>query len=225
LGDAATIQATISEYFATIHMWMPIFSQKRLTRNMVNPLWEAGPDLALLFLCMKLITSRPQDGIESSQHPIYVSAKRFIALLEATGAATLLMLQANILVAWYEYGQAIYPAAYMTAGWCVRYGNMLGISGSKHATDLLGRPVRLIIFPPQAKTYHGNRVPGPSKRNGCEHGGVFSLSTGKDIFITRSKFCSSHCRIVSLGSQSYVLNSQEPKSDDPLPVNDSAWVS
>jgi hypothetical protein len=147
---------------------------------------------------MKLITSRPQDGIESSQHPIYVSAKRFIALLEATGAATLLMLQANILVAWYEYGQAIYPAAYMTAGWCVRYGNMLGISGSKHATDLLGRPVRLIIFPPQAKTYHENRVPGLSKRNGCEHGGVFSLSTGKDIFISRSKFCSSHAGLFHL---------------------------
>ncbi len=108
---------------------------------MANPLWEAGPDLALLFLCMKLIISRPQDGIESSQHPIYVSAKRFIALLEATGTATLLMLQANILVTWYEYGQAIYPAA-MTAGWCTRYGNMLGISGNKYATDLLGRLVR-----------------------------------------------------------------------------------
>ncbi|KAH8793261.1 hypothetical protein BGZ57DRAFT_869998 [Hyaloscypha finlandica] len=190
LGDAATIQATISEYFATIHMWMPIFSQKRLTRNMVNPLWEAGPDLALLFLCMKLITSRPQDGIESSQHPIYVSAKRFIALLEATGAATLLMLQANILVAWYEYGQAIYPAAYMTAGWCVRYGNMLGISGSKHATDLLGRPGTWTEQEERMRTWWG-------------------------VLIVN--------RIVSLGSQSYVLNSQEPKSDDPLPVNDSAW--
>jgi hypothetical protein len=62
--------------------------------------------------------------------------------LEATGTATLLMLQANILVTWYEYGQAIYPAAYMTAGWCTRYGNMLGISGNTYATDLLGRVVR-----------------------------------------------------------------------------------
>jgi len=141
LGDAGAIQATISEYFATIHKWMPIFSQKRLTRNMANPLWEAGPDLALLFLCMKLVISRPQDGIESSQNPIYVSAKRFIALMEATGTASLLMLQANILVAWFEYGQAIYPAAWMSAGWCTRYGNMLGINGNEHTTDLIGRPV------------------------------------------------------------------------------------
>jgi hypothetical protein len=113
---------------------------------MANPLWEAGPDLALLFLCMKLILSGPQDGLESSQHPLYVSAKRFISLLEATGTATLLMLQANILVTWYEYGQAIYPAAYMTAGWCTRYGNMLGISGNQYATDLLGRVVRRSSF-------------------------------------------------------------------------------
>jgi hypothetical protein len=122
---------------------MPIFSQKRLTRNMANPLWEAGPDLALLFLCMKLITSRPQDGMGSSQNPLYISAKRFVALMEATGTASLLVLQSNLLVTWFEYGQAIYPAAWMSAGWCVRYGNMLGISGDERAVELLGRLVSL----------------------------------------------------------------------------------
>jgi len=108
---------------------------------MANPLWEAGPDLALLFLCMKLITSRPQDGMGSSQNPLYISAKRFVALMEATGTASLLVLQSNLLVTWFEYGQAIYPAAWMSAGWCVRYGNMLGISGDELAVELLGRLV------------------------------------------------------------------------------------
>lgn len=32
-------------------------------------------------------------------------------------------------------------------------------------------------------------------------------------------------RIVSMGSQKYILTNQEPKEDTPLPVNDSAWVS
>lgn len=123
---------------------MPIVSQKRLTRNMSNPLWEAGPDLALLFLCMKLIISRPQDGVESPNNQIYVSAKRFLGLMEASGAVSLIVLQASLLIMWYEYGQAIYPAAWMTAGWCVRYGNLLGINGHKSATQLLGRPVGLI---------------------------------------------------------------------------------
>lgn len=124
---------------------MPIVSPKRLTQNIANPLWEPGPDLALLFLCMKLIISRPQDGIESSQNPVYISAKRFVAIMEATGAASLLVLQANLLVTWYEYGQAIYPAAWMSAGWCVRYGNMLGINGHEKAVELLGNPVNSSI--------------------------------------------------------------------------------
>jgi hypothetical protein len=120
---------------------MPIISKKRMTQNMINPLWEAGPDLALLFLCMKLIISRPQDGIESSHSPAYMSARRFIALMEANGMASLIVLQAILLVTLYEYGQAIYPAAWMSAGTCVRYGNLLGINGHKEAAQLLGRPV------------------------------------------------------------------------------------
>ncbi len=113
---------------------------------MVNPMWEGGPDLALLFLCMKLIISRPQDGLESSQNPIYISAKRFIAVMEAAGTASLLVLQANVLVTWYEYGQAIYPAAYMSAGWCIRYANMLGINGNPEAPQLLGAVVSVLAI-------------------------------------------------------------------------------
>jgi hypothetical protein len=140
------VQSVITDYFATVHKWMSVVSQKRLTRNMANPLWEAGPDLALLFLSMKLIISRPQDGIESSHNPLYISAKRFVALMEATGTASLLVLQANLLITWFEYGQAIYPAAWMSAGWCVRYANMLGINGHSDAAQLLGRPVMNIFL-------------------------------------------------------------------------------
>lgn len=113
---------------------------------MINPMWEAGPDLALLFLAMKLIISKPQDGIESSHNPVYVSAKRFLALLEASGAASLIVLQANILITTYEYGQSIYPAVWMSAGWCIRYGNMLGINNNPKATNLLGHVVSFQSF-------------------------------------------------------------------------------
>ena len=108
---------------------------------MVSPLWEAGPDLALLFLAMKLVISRPLDGIESTHNPLYVSAKRFLTLLESAGAASLAVLQACILITWYEYGQAIYPAAFMSAGWCVRYGTLLGVNGAEEAPPVLSRPV------------------------------------------------------------------------------------
>jgi hypothetical protein len=179
LGDGQSVQGIITEYFVTIHRWMPIVSQKRMTRNMANPIWEAGPDLALLFLCMKLIISRPQDGIESSQNPIYISAKRFDALLEMSGAATLLILQANLLVMWYEYGQAIYPAAWMTAGWCVRYGNLLGINGQSQAVQLLGRPVGANPMFFERYTDTADRTRGPRRKNADELGGAFRLLIGQ----------------------------------------------
>lgn len=140
IGDGSSVQGAINEYFATVHKWMPIVSSKRMDRNLANPLWEAGPDLALLFLSMKLVTSKPQDGVDCAHSPIYLSCKRFVALMEASGMASLLVLQANLLVAWYEYSQAIYPAAWMSSGWCLRYANMLGINGHDEAAQLLEKP-------------------------------------------------------------------------------------
>jgi hypothetical protein len=190
---------------------------------MANPLYEAGPDLALLFLCMKLIITRPQDGIDGSQIPIYNSVKRFISMMEATGAASLLVLQANILVTWYEYGQTIYPAAWMSAGWCVRYGNMLGINEHEEASQLLGRPVSIVAMMHAHLLTHLREL-GLSKKNDDEHGGVCFSLTGTHQCISLSFSGTNSFRIVSIGSLRYIINSQEPKNNDSLPVNDLAWV-
>lgn len=132
----------INEYFSTVHKWMPIVSPQRFAREMPHQFWNGNPDMALLILCMKLIISKPQDGIECAHNRIYLCAKRFVASMEATGTVSLLVLQANLLVAWYEYGQAIYPAAYMSAGWCVRYANLLGLCEHPESTLLLPPYVR-----------------------------------------------------------------------------------
>lgn len=108
---------------------------------MLNPLWEAGPDLALLFLCMKMMITRSQDGIENGYNPIYAAAKRFISLMEASGMVSLMVLQTYILIALYEIGQSIYPAAWMTVGASVRYGQLLGIHDSDRAPQLLNQMV------------------------------------------------------------------------------------
>jgi hypothetical protein len=157
---------------------MSIISKKRMTRNMLNPLWEAGPDLALLFLCMKLMITRPQEGLESANHPIYTAAKRFLALMESSGMTSLLVLQAHILVALYEIGQAIYPAAWMSAGACVRYGLLLGIHGHESSAQLLGRPVSTFIKPIMVELLTYDRVHGPKWRKGSARGGPLLLLIG-----------------------------------------------
>lgn len=88
------------------------------------PLQNAGPDLAMLFLAMKLIT-KPITPVPDLT--LYHEAKTFLALLEGDGVISLLLIQAIILIAVYELGHAIYPAAWMTTGSCARYSDVLGI--------------------------------------------------------------------------------------------------
>lgn len=96
---------------------------------------------------MQLISGIPDDGVEAFQSPSYLCAKRLISVLEGSGTISLHVLQGALLVAWYEYGHAIYPAAWMTAGWCVRYGDLLGINGNTASAELLGRPVSEQVIP------------------------------------------------------------------------------
>lgn len=138
LASGAAIPAVILEYFGTIHHCLPIISHKRLERTLTTPARDSNADLVLLFLCMKLITSKPIDGQGCGQNPMYIAAKRFLALLEASGMVSLILLQASILITLYEYGQAIYPAAWMSAGWCSRYAILLGINDFDTSPSLVG---------------------------------------------------------------------------------------
>jgi len=224
LGDGSSVQELLTEYFTTVHKWMPIVSKKRIEVYMENPLWVIGPDTALLFLCMKLVCSRPQDGIESSQNQIYMSSKRFLSLVEATGTVSLLVLQAALLVVWYEYGQAIYPAAYMSAGWCKRYAVLLGINGHPAAYEMLGHPVlntcytSLVI---RLTMVQETWIEQEERRR--TWWGV--LIADRFVNLRFNPFPDSNDnRVIKIGSQGHVLNSQEPHDDTILPSNDNTWV-
>lgn len=104
------------------------------------PVQNAGPDLAMLFLGMKLITVRANDVAGGE---LYSMAKDFIARLESNGAVSLLCLQAMVLIALYEYSHAIYPAAWMTIGSCARYADILGFTTGDYS--VLGQAVRSLL--------------------------------------------------------------------------------
>ena len=109
--------------------------------NLGIPLWDGGPDLAMLFLAMKLVTTPPVEGLAAADHPLYATSKRFVALLESSGTMSMLYLQAMILVALYEFGHSIYPAAWMTIGSCARYAQILGIPSYSDSCLVLGQCV------------------------------------------------------------------------------------
>ena len=112
-----------ADYFGTIHNWMPIVSKKRMDLGI--PVRNGGPDIAMLFLAMKLITTQADEVADGT---LYSIAKGFLSGLEGSGVVSLLCLQAMVLIALYEYSHSIYPAAWMTVGACARYAEILGLS-------------------------------------------------------------------------------------------------
>ncbi|RFU31608.1 hypothetical protein B7463_g4737, partial [Scytalidium lignicola] len=125
IGDPQTVAV---EYFRKVHWWMPIISNKRLFDSMLNPLTEPDSELPLLLLAMKVILWNPSK--QQSKDPkieTYLIAKRMIDEAVTAGLLSLQLLQAQVLLAVFGLGHAIYPAAYLSVGACARYGIALGV--------------------------------------------------------------------------------------------------
>ncbi|KAL7810270.1 hypothetical protein V8C44DRAFT_332777 [Trichoderma aethiopicum] len=123
-------------FFHTIHTWFPMISRKRFYEDLHEALESSGvaADFGFLLLAMKLMTWRPpsMEGDAPAEGPnartaTYRAAKQFCFELEAAGMISLRVLQGMLLVALYEVGHAIYPAAFMSVAACVRYAHALGI--------------------------------------------------------------------------------------------------
>lgn len=78
-------------------------------------------------LCMKLYCTPAPSYEDDGKRTLYKIVKEFYAEVEATGIMSVCILQSALLIAVYEIGNAIYPAAYMTVGSCARYGVALGL--------------------------------------------------------------------------------------------------
>lgn len=128
LGNINDVYLTSNKYFANIHPWMPIISKQRFydVHLLLSPLGK--PDIGLLFLAQKLITTHPPASPQAARTELYHAAKHFCLELEGSNIFSLPILQANILIALYEIGHAVYPAAYLTVGACARYAHALGLN-------------------------------------------------------------------------------------------------
>jgi hypothetical protein len=135
LGGTAEARRIAAHYFQTVHTWLPIISKKRFYDHFLNPLFDLRSDVALLCLCMKLITWASSDLHTDPETLLYSTAKQYLIDLEAAGVFTLQTLQSCIFIAIYELGHAIYPSAYMSVGTCARYAFALGISWKSPANQ------------------------------------------------------------------------------------------
>ncbi|OJJ35901.1 hypothetical protein ASPWEDRAFT_183896 [Aspergillus wentii DTO 134E9] len=126
LGINFDIDNVKSQYFQTIHTWMPIISKIRLNRLTQDTQGAMKADIVLLLLCIKLIQETPQNQHTASSG-LYSTAKYFAKDLELKGVLTLRTVQAGLLLAVYELGHGIFHAAFMTIGCCARQAVAIGL--------------------------------------------------------------------------------------------------
>jgi hypothetical protein len=131
IGGMDEIRVTASKFFEHIHLWMPFVSKKRFYDLYLQSSFQSRPDVVLLLLSLKLITTLPPTSPRNPRTPLYHAAKHFYLEVEGSSIFSITVLQAGVLLALYELGHAIYPAAFLSIGACARYAHALGINVSR----------------------------------------------------------------------------------------------
>ncbi|PGH11969.1 hypothetical protein AJ79_04556 [Helicocarpus griseus UAMH5409] len=133
LGGYTELQVLLDQYFQSIHIWLPVVSKKRLYSALATS--EHSAELALLYGAIYLICTK---GTTSpTDIPIYWMVKQFLVTAETRGLFSVRMLQAAVLIAAYEIGHGVYPAAYLSVGHCGRLGQAMGLHDRQNAPQAI----------------------------------------------------------------------------------------
>ncbi|OWT43581.1 fungal specific transcription factor [Pochonia chlamydosporia 170] len=126
-------------FLSTIYTWLPMISKKRLYSELTSSQPGSKPGNALFLLCMKLCTSNQSESADDSScadNELYNAAKQCCFYAESGGYVSLRLVQSLVLLAVYEMGHAIYPAAYLTVGRAARLATVIGLHNMKLAKQL-----------------------------------------------------------------------------------------
>ncbi|KAF5707746.1 Zn(II)Cys6 transcriptional activator [Fusarium mundagurra] len=152
---AGTFDSLIEHYENTIHHWLPMLSIKRL-RQAANALGDStrGVVDVLVFLALEaLISQSDEQTILPQSNPSYLKAKHGSFIAESSGTINIRLIQTLTLVALYEFGHCIYPAAYLTIGQAVRLATMIGLHNQKDAKQLFVEPETWTLCEEQRRTW------------------------------------------------------------------------
>ena len=154
-ATAGTFDSLIEHYENTIHQWLPMLSIKRLRQN-AKALGGSprGVVDVLVFLALEALVSQSDEPtILPQSNPSYLKAKHGSFIAESGGTINIRLIQTIALVALYELGHRIYPAAYLTIGQAVRLATMVGLHSQKDATQLFVEPETWTLCEEQRRTW------------------------------------------------------------------------
>ncbi|KAG4423432.1 hypothetical protein IFR04_003399 [Cadophora malorum] len=159
-GAEDGILSSCSLYFQFVHVWFPIISKETLFDQILQQRSSPRGEVAMLVLAIHLVsqmyTKVPRE--KSSLEQLYYTTKGLYGIFSSTGRSSIEMVQAGLLMAFYEHCQALHDAAYLTLGACARMGYVLGfdktLSSDTHSDTHLD-PVAESIAAKQRQVWWG----------------------------------------------------------------------
>lgn len=127
LGSLEKIREMIASYFEGIHKRLPIISPQRFQARLSSYGASSPASFTTLFLCMQLLQESPVTDADSMQSNLYLTAKSIISLMEGAGYNDLDAIQCRVMIAFFELGHSIYPAASVSIASCARLARAIGL--------------------------------------------------------------------------------------------------
>lgn len=216
VGDLGQIRDIYTTFSSQAVIWTPVIFRKNFFNIALNPLSPRRTEGILMCLCMKLYCTPAPSYEDDGKRTLYKMVKEFYAKVEATGIMSICILQSALLIAVYEIGNAIYPAAYMTVGSCARYGVALGLD--KLMINLtgegnLGKP--WMEIEEMRRVWWGVLILDRYAILRWQHG----YHCLQNVATTNAER-----RFLNLGNPSRCLTTKDPAYDDYLPVDDQNFL-
>jgi hypothetical protein len=217
IGSNTSIRNIASTFFSTVHSYLPIISKKTFYDHFLNPFLQQRADVAFLCLCMKLILWVPPNSDSSlegsdAQTVDYLAGKQYLSELEIAGVFTVPMLQGRVLIALYEFGHGIYPAAYMSIGNCAAQAFALGLGSEKEAGEAEAEEGRRLTW-----------VEHEERRRIWWAIVILERFVEEPFLFVLPLLTRILCRIVYLGSVGRPLVTPDPTACKLLPSDDISW--
>ncbi|KAK1830392.1 hypothetical protein QBC39DRAFT_285634 [Podospora conica] len=128
LGHRQAIEHVIASYFGGVNTWFTILARSSFNAE-VEAMWKTpSAETAALLVCMRLIIRAPNDTTAAAgmADSLYLSAKTMLSLVQSKVPLSIPLLQAELIIAMYEYSHSMPQQAYMTVGRCFQITKAFG---------------------------------------------------------------------------------------------------
>ncbi|KAL1835111.1 hypothetical protein VTK73DRAFT_6253 [Phialemonium thermophilum] len=136
VGHRASVDQVVGYYFGSVNTWFTVVERASFQRRLEEMAVSPSAETALLILCMLLVIRTPGDHAALGMDDcLYLCVKAAFTLVQNTVSLSLPLLQAQLLVALYEYGHGLPQQAYASLGACMQMTRAFGWQRSVYWTE------------------------------------------------------------------------------------------